>query len=172
MILPFESVCDAAEMFHQQSRDAGVDLRLLDGARHAQKPSIPLGGANLNMPVHFANVGMPVFLDIELRAAEESGQEIELLDARMGDAMPAQMQKVQDFRRGIGFYQILENSDEPMQNRRAADPLIEAFVSRHCDRPLAPGSAAGGSPTRCEAAPPREDLEPVRENAPSFAEKG
>jgi hypothetical protein len=109
-----------AEVLHGVGRGFGIDVQSLHGDRHALKPSVARFGIDLDVFMHLANVRMAVLFRIELRAAEKPGQKVELLDARMRDAVTAQMKQFERMTFRLKFNDVVENLYEIPHGRFAA----------------------------------------------------
>jgi len=124
-ILVNKSGGDTREMAHQFGFDLRPNADTINRHIHAAQPGILLRRADRDMGMHLPDVGMMVPLYVEFRATEETGQEIELFDPRMGNAMTAQMQQQEWPACIFGFDDIIERVDQPADSGLAAQSSIE-----------------------------------------------
>lgn len=83
------------EMAHERLPQGVRHAHAIDGAGHAFQPEVAHLRSDGHMLVDFHQSGMAVLLHVAAGTAEEAGQVVELLLARMRDAMPPQMQEME-----------------------------------------------------------------------------
>ena len=95
------------------------------GDAHAVEPCITGSRVDFDMGVHGPHIRMAILFDVETRAAEEPRKKIELLNSRMRNAVPSQMEYGQGFAFWFILDDVIERLDQTAHTFFAADAFIK-----------------------------------------------
>lgn len=116
------------EVAHQLLGGLTAEPNLVDRLRHAGEPKIPLVQTDRNMRMHLSQMRMSVFLHVILRAAKKAGQEIELFDPGVGDAVAPKMEQMQLLCIRVRLDDVVECLHQIANPLLAADAVVERLL--------------------------------------------
>jgi hypothetical protein len=123
-----ERSSDGFEVVHDRTFCLDIDLATVESHGHAIQPGVMRFGTDLDVLVHFAHVGVSIFLCVEIRSAEKAGQEIELFDPRVRNAMSAQVKYIDGSADSVLLDEVIKGFDYSANSLRPSNAIVEGNV--------------------------------------------